>query len=82
MLDEDQAIRAWRLAIGLFWGCEHEPGGEAVIENALSFGISAYDAHFIVVARSLGVTLVTGDRRLLERCPTLTASIEEFAGIS
>ena len=38
----------------------------AVLEAALAGGFSAYDAEFVVLARRLGVPLVTADRAILE----------------
>jgi predicted nucleic acid-binding protein len=80
VLTEEQGFRAWRLATRLFGRCEHEPGGEAVLRAALRLGISACDAHFVVVAEFLGVPLVTGDSRLKAACE-IAVSIEEFAGL-
>ena len=37
-----------------------------VLEVALNKGLSAYDAEFIVLARRLGISLVTADRGILE----------------
>jgi len=79
VLDLDAALRAFEVAVGLFGPCEAEPHGKEVLKNAVHYRISAYDAQFAVLAEQLGVTLVTGDRRLREACPKLAVSIEEFA---
>lgn len=39
--------------------------GVAVLRAALDLGLSAYDAEFVVLARTLGVALVTEDREVL-----------------
>lgn len=80
VLGQDAALRAWEIALDLFGLCEAEPGGTDVLKTALRHGISAYDAQFVRLAERLGVTLVTGDRRLCKACPKLAISIEEFGG--
>ena len=42
---------------------------EAVMEQAIARGLSAYDAEFVALAQRLGVRLVTDDRRVLAACP-------------
>ena len=79
VLDEADARRAWAAAKALLARCEEEPGGEEVLSTALRRGLSAYDAQFVVLAERRHVTLVTGDRRVLERCPDIAVSIEGFA---
>ena len=44
---------------------------------AAEFGVSAYDARFIAVARSLGVKLVTEDAKLRRAAPALTQTIAQ-----
>lgn len=51
----------------------------AVLDLAIQERISAYDAQFIVLARSLGVRLVTEDGRLRKAFPEITLSMEAFA---
>ncbi len=79
VLSADQARACWRQAAGLFRSSELEPRGSAVLETAVRLGISAYDAHFVVVAAELGAKLVTNDRELLELCPEQTESMTRFA---
>ena len=78
-LDEDQAFFLWRSSSVYLDTTEVEPDGEQVLEIAMNSGISAYDAHFVAVAKELGVPLVTADRRLLERCKDVAISIATFA---
>ena len=47
------------------------------LRTAVSFGVSAYDARFLVVAQALGVKLVTEDARLRKAAPALTQSLSE-----
>ena len=47
--------------------------GSRVIDTALECGLSAYDAEFVVLARSLGVPLATSDRAVLAGAPDIAA---------
>ena len=51
--------------------------GSAVIREALELGLSAYDAEFVVLARSLGVRLVSEDSAILESAPEVAESLAE-----
>lgn len=42
---------------------------EPVLETSVQGNMSAYDAEFVVLARHLGVPLVTADRAILEGAP-------------
>lgn len=79
LLRADRARASWRRAADLFRSSELEPAASAVLDTAIRLDISAYDAHFIVVAEQAGVHLVTNDRELLDRCPELTVSMAAFA---
>jgi predicted nucleic acid-binding protein len=50
---------------------------DAAIEAALRFGVSAYDARFLVLARELRRPLVTEDARLRRAAPALTCSVDD-----
>jgi predicted nucleic acid-binding protein len=82
VINEEQALVAWRNAQSLLGRAEREPGGENVLRTALKLGISAYDAQFVVLAEELRSTLVTGDRKLRQACPGIALSIAEFADLS
>ena len=47
------------------------------LRAAARFGVSAYDARFLVAAEQLGVKLVTEDSRLRKAAPKLTLSLGE-----
>lgn len=79
LLDSEEALAAWFGATRLFRGKEREPAGQSVLAAAVRYDLSAYDAHFVVVAEDLHATLVTGDREILAACPALACSIEDFA---
>ncbi len=48
-----------------------------VIDTALGCGLSAYDAEFVVLARTLGVTLATLDGEILAGAPDVAVSVRE-----
>ena len=48
------------------------------MQLAVECGISAYDAQFVVLARQLGVFLVTEDGRLRKRFPDVAISMQAF----
>ena len=50
------------------------------LATAAHYRISAYDANYLVVARHLGVKLVTEDARLRRSAPELTQSLAEAVG--
>jgi predicted nucleic acid-binding protein len=55
----------------------HEVADTDALAAAAHFGISGYDARFIVLARALGTPLVTEDRRLRDAVPAHTRSIAQ-----
>jgi predicted nucleic acid-binding protein len=73
-----QAHRTWSIATALFSESEVEPAGDDVLETAVEYGLSAYDAQFVVVAADLGVPLVTADKKLAVACPDLVVPFEQF----
>ena len=48
---------------------------EPVLEEALKKGLSAYDAEFVVLARRLGVALLTADRAIQEAAPEVAVPL-------
>lgn len=55
----------------------HEVSDADALAAAAHFGISGYDARFVVLARALGTPLVTEDRRLRDAVPAHTRSIAQ-----
>ena len=48
---------------------ERDPDSSSVLSLVEQCGISGYDAHFVALARDLGVKLYTQDRELLKKFP-------------
>lgn len=49
-----------------------------VLDLAVASGCSAHDAEFVVLAKDLGVPLVTTDQELLEKFPETAINPEAF----
>lgn len=49
-----------------------------VLASAHRSGLTAYDATYVVLARSLGVLLVTEDKQVLRACPDVARSMKQF----
>lgn len=59
-----------------------DPGLRRVADNdvlnaAAHFGVTGYDARFLVIARAIGTRLVTEDAKLRRAAPDLTCSLAE-----
>ncbi len=48
-----------------------------VLNAAMHFGVTGYDARFLVVARALGEPLITEDTKLRRAAPDLTCTLVE-----
>ena len=49
-----------------------------ILQTADSCRLTAYDATYVVLARSLGVPLVTEDKQVLRACPDVARSMKQF----
>ncbi len=54
-------------------------GGSQVMDTALECGLTAYDAEFVVLARTLGVPLATSDRAILAGAPDVASDPRSLA---
>jgi len=77
-----QLLLAWKQAIELFAGATCEVDMPLALELAGERNISAYDAQYLALARSLSVPLVTEDRRLRRAAPSETISMNQFLASS
>jgi predicted nucleic acid-binding protein len=58
----------------------HRADHHEALAMAAQFRVSAYDARYLVVARDLGVKLVTEDTKLRGAAPKLTQSLADAVG--
>ena len=61
----------------LLWQGLRSVADQDVLSAAAHFGVSGYDARFLVVARAIGQPLITEDAKLRRAAPSLTCSIAE-----
>jgi predicted nucleic acid-binding protein len=59
-------------------GREQAVISDEVLEECGRSGVSAYDAEYIVVARNLGLPLITSDEKLQQAAPGVACSPEAF----
>jgi predicted nucleic acid-binding protein len=57
---------------------EYDVDSFSVLELAAQFECSAYDAEFVVLAKSLGTKLVTGDKKLLKLFPESAITARDY----
>ena len=77
-LPEKECQRLWALAVNLFEPAERPVDLAAALALAIRHSLSAYDAQYVELARTLGTRLVTEDRELLRKLPDLAWSMEAF----
>ena len=74
----EDALQAADQAVALLGSrvrpCDHR----AVLRVAQAEGLTAYDACYVALARSLGVLLVTEDGQIKRRCPDVARSLSSF----
>ena len=75
-----QADALWLSGLDLLRPAEHEIDGSEALALAIEYGVSAYDARYVALARSLGTMCVTEDRRLRNAFPETAVSMKAFCG--
>ena len=73
-----EALDLMRVAMEQLEGCEVPVDDVQALLTAIESGITAYDARFVVAARTLGTKLVTGDRALVKACPDVAVHLFDF----
>ena len=72
------AQRIINSALELLRGREYEVASYEVLRLASESGCSAYDCEFIAVANDLELSLLTFDKQLLQKFPTVAISLSDF----
>ena len=49
-----------------------------ILQTAHACRLTAYDATYVVLARSLGLRLITEDKQILRACPDIARSMQQF----
>ena len=74
-----RAVEVAQAAEALLSGREYAVPSVDVLAAAHESGCTAYDCEFVVLARSVGCTLVTLDRAVLAAFPEAATPLPEFA---
>ena len=78
LLSLDRAILAYRNAAASTSVSVHGDEPDAILTTAHTLKLTAYDATYVVLARSLGLLLVTEDKQILRACPDVARSMRQF----
>lgn len=73
-----QARQTMEKAASLWHGREYAVPSDAVLELTARTKVTAYDGEYLVLARQLGVPLVTFDKAILRTFPKIAQSAERF----
>jgi len=80
-LDLAEAIKAVDNAANILSGRVQDCESAAVLRTADESRLTAYDAYYVTLARSLGVALVTEDSRIKKHCKDVARSLKGFLGL-
>ena len=69
LFSPSQVSAIWMGAMDQLASNEHTVDGHQVLDLAIRFGCSSYDAEFVVLAQELSCPLLTFDRKLLQLFP-------------
>lgn len=79
-ITREEAKRGMRRAESHVVPGEVEITSDGVLDVVSAFGCTAYDAEYVVVAKELGIRLVTSDGELLRKFPEVAITAESFLG--
>lgn len=74
----EKALELLDQAMTMFSLNEVTPPPDMVLRDALTLGITVYDAQYISLARRFGVRCVTEDVPLQKACPDIAISLDDF----
>lgn len=57
---------------------EFELDSASILEMIENSTLSAYDCEYVVLAKKLGINLITNDKKILESFPDLAVSLESY----
>jgi predicted nucleic acid-binding protein len=77
-LEMGDALALIREGESLLEGEEYQVESGRVLGLVCSSRCSAYDCEFVALAEELGVSLVTGDKRLAAEFPDLVVALDDF----
>ena len=77
LLSRDEVFGYFAKAQKLLDNLLHPVPDEVVLDVAMQYKITTYDARFLAVAKELGTRLVTEDRKLRNSAPNLTQSLDD-----
>ena len=80
-LTEAECLNLLDNAMAVFVSQEAAVPARLVMETALSSQITAYDSFYVSLARSMNIPLITEDRELLQKFPSLAFTIKEFISL-
>ena len=69
LFSRSQVSAIWMRAMEQLASNEHSVDGHQVLDLAIRFGCSSYDAEYVVLAKELNCPLLTFDRKLLQLFP-------------
>lgn len=75
-------LLAWQQAVELFADASCEVDMPLALELAGELNISAYDAQYVALARTLSVPLVTEDSKLRRAAPRDAVAMKQFLALS
>lgn len=81
LLTLDAAQKIMEEAVNLMTGREFDVVSSQVLNLAAGSTCSAYDCEFVALARDLGVSLVTVDKKILSQFPDVAISLDQFVTV-
>ena len=77
-MSKNEALAVMEQAIQFFSGNEQDIAPGVALQEAISSGISVYDAQYVALARQLNIPCVTLDKALQKACPDRVVLIDAF----